>query len=262
MAARKVEPRRIALAIAAHPDDIEIFMAGTLLLLKDAGWDVHYMNLSSGSLGSTVMTVAKTKATRRREAQTAAKRLGATWHPPIFDDMEILYSVPALRKVAAVVRKVNPSVVLTHPPVDYMEDHTETCRLAVSAAFVKNFPNYVSVPKSPTGSGEVTVYHSMPHMLSDTFGNPVLPTSWVDTTTVMDRKTHALEAHACQRKWLDDTQGLGYFVETMQEFGRTQGKASRKFAFAEGWRRHLHAGFCAADTNPLRDVLGARYLAV
>ena len=40
------------LAVAAHPDDIEFRMAGTLLLLGDAGWDLHYCNLSRGNLGS------------------------------------------------------------------------------------------------------------------------------------------------------------------------------------------------------------------
>jgi LmbE family N-acetylglucosaminyl deacetylase len=42
-----------AIAIAAHPDDIELMMAGTLLLLKRAGYQIHYMNLASGNLGST-----------------------------------------------------------------------------------------------------------------------------------------------------------------------------------------------------------------
>ena len=60
------------IAIAAHPDDIEFVMAGTLLLLGDAGWDLHYLNLSAGNLGSTTMTSAKTARVRRGEAQAAA----------------------------------------------------------------------------------------------------------------------------------------------------------------------------------------------
>ncbi|MDG2125455.1 MAG: PIG-L family deacetylase, partial [Verrucomicrobiales bacterium] len=40
------------MAIGAHPDDIEFMMAGTLLLLQKQGWEVHYMNLSSGNCGS------------------------------------------------------------------------------------------------------------------------------------------------------------------------------------------------------------------
>ncbi|MEO6036439.1 MAG: PIG-L family deacetylase, partial [Verrucomicrobiota bacterium] len=45
---------KIAFAVAAHPDDIEFMMAGTLLLLKNAGYEIHYMNLSRGNCGSIV----------------------------------------------------------------------------------------------------------------------------------------------------------------------------------------------------------------
>ena len=45
-----------ALAVFAHPDDIEFRAAGTLLLLKDRGWDVHYCNLSRGDLGSATLS--------------------------------------------------------------------------------------------------------------------------------------------------------------------------------------------------------------
>ena len=38
----------IVLAIAAHPDDIEFMMAGTLLLLKQAGCETHYLNIANG----------------------------------------------------------------------------------------------------------------------------------------------------------------------------------------------------------------------
>ncbi|HZJ17884.1 MAG TPA: PIG-L family deacetylase, partial [Chthoniobacteraceae bacterium] len=75
-----------ALAIAAHPDDIEFVMAGTLLLLREAGWETHYFNLSTGNLGSSVMSAAETARVRRREAKAAAKMLGAKWHAPICDD--------------------------------------------------------------------------------------------------------------------------------------------------------------------------------
>ena len=41
-----------AFAIACHPDDLEFGMMGTMMLLKDAGYEVHYMNVSNGSLGT------------------------------------------------------------------------------------------------------------------------------------------------------------------------------------------------------------------
>jgi N-acetylglucosamine malate deacetylase 1 len=251
---------RTAIAIAAHPDDIEIWMAGTLLLLRKAGWNIHYMNISSGSLGSTVMTPAQTRAARRKEAKAAAKLLGATWHPPFCDDMEIIYANPLVRKVAAVVRRVNPSIVLTHPPQDYMEDHTETCRLAVTAAFTQAIPHYPSTPMVRGSGGPVAVYHCMPHMLCTPLGERVHPGAYVDVTSVMETKTASLAAHASQKEWLDASQGMDSYLAVMQGFMRTLGKESRRFKFAEGWRQHLHAGFGPAGFDPLGDALGAQFL--
>ena len=252
---------RTALAIAAHPDDIEFWMAGTLLLLKKAGWEIHCLNVANGSAGSLVMNPAQTRRVRRKEAQEAARTLGAAWHPPFVDDIHVLYGLPLLRKVAAVVRTVNPSVVLTHPPVDYMEDHTETCRLAVTASFCKTFTNFVSTPRTKPGSGATTVYHCTPHMLHTPLNEPVLSDSWVDISSVMDTKTEALACHASQKKWLDETQGMDSYLKTMHGFAAAVGNESKKFRFAEGWRKHLHAGFCAADADPLAEALGRQYRA-
>jgi LmbE family N-acetylglucosaminyl deacetylase len=251
---------RIALAVAAHPDDIELWMAGTLLLLKQEGWEIHCLNVANGSLGSMVMSPEQTRRKRRTEAMTAARVLGAGWHPPFVNDMEVLYGLPLLRKVAAVVRRVNPSVVLTHPPQDYMEDHTETCRLAVTAAFCKTFPNFVSSPRTKPGTGGTTVYHCMPHMFSTPLDERVHPQAYVDITSVMETKTAALACHASQKEWLDETQGMDSYLKTMHDFSATLGRESKRFRFAEGWRRHLPAGFCAADADPLAEVLGRKYL--
>ena len=61
-----MKPR--VLAIAAHPDDIEIFMAGTLLRLAEAGWELHYFNLSCGNGGSLEMDGETTARVRLEEA--------------------------------------------------------------------------------------------------------------------------------------------------------------------------------------------------
>ena len=63
---------RIAMALAAHPDDIEFMMAGTLTLLRQEGFETHYMNLSSGSCGSLEHTADRLRQIRRKEAEAAA----------------------------------------------------------------------------------------------------------------------------------------------------------------------------------------------
>lgn len=243
------------LALFAHPDDIEFVAAGTLLRLKDAGWDLHYLNLSTGNLGSMTLTARETREVRQRESQAAAAILGATWHPPLAEDLEINYDLALLRQLAAIVRQINPRVVLTHSPVDYMEDHMNTARLAVTAAFSRGMPNFVTEPHVKHVESEVTVYHAQPHLNRDPLGAEVRPGMFIDVSSVMETKRAALAAHESQKAWLDQTQGMDSYVRTMDLLMREVGVMSGRFEFAEGWRKHLHAGFCPQDADPLRLAL-------
>ena len=244
-----------AFAIVAHPDDIEFCMAGTLLLLKERGWEIHYMNLSSGSCGSVTIGAANLRAIRRKESQAAAKLLSAIYHPSLTDDLEILYTVDRLRQLAAVVRKVQPRLVFTHSPADYMEDHTETCRLAVSAAFARGMPNFKTKPARRAVQGDITIYHAMPHGLRDPLRQKVVPELFVNTTTVHPTKRRALAAHDSQKHWLDVSQGMDSYLASMNSLSLELGRMSGRFQHAEAWRRHLHLGFSGADTDPLHEEL-------
>jgi N-acetylglucosamine malate deacetylase 1 len=247
---------RVALAIAAHPDDIEFMMAGTLLLLKERGWQIHYFNVATGNCGSMRHRSLQARKLRLAEAQTAAALLGAHFHAPICDDLEIVYDVKLLRRVAAVVREAKPSILLTHSPEDYMEDHMNTSRLAVTAAFARGMPNFVTTPLHAAIEGEVTVYHAMPHGLRDGLRRPVKPDLFVNTASVHELKLAALSEHRTQQEWLDVSQRMNSYLKAMEEMSRAVGKMSHKFHHAEGWRRHLHLGFCDRNADPLRGALG------
>ena len=195
---------KVAIAVAAHPDDVEFLMGGTLLLLKRAGWETHYLNVSSGNCGSQKMSSEETERVRGEEAKKAAELLGATWHEGFSNDLEILYDLGHLRKLAAIVRGVAPDVVLTHAPQDYMEDHTETCRLAVTGAFTHAMPNFKINPTVKPYGQDVTVYHAMPHSLRDPLRRRIIPGQFVNTTPVQENKLKALEAHESQQNWLDE----------------------------------------------------------
>jgi len=251
---------RSAVAIAAHPDDIEFYMAGTLLLLKKAGCEIHYMTVANGSCGSMDKSAVATRAIRRQESRRAAQLLGAKYHSSLTNDLEILYELKTLRRLAAVMREINPAIVLTHAPQDYMEDHTNTCRLAVTAAFARGMRNFKTNPARAAVFGDATVYHAMPHGLRDGLRRPIVPGAFVNTTSVQPVKRAALAAHRSQKEWLDASQGLDSYLQTMDDLSLAVGKMSRVFKHAEGWCRHLHLGFSAADTDPLRDALGKNYL--
>src|SRR5262245_15581192 len=220
-----------AIAIAAHPDDIEFLMSGTLMLLRAARYTIHYWNLANGCCGSTQTDAQTTAKIRRDEAHAAASAIGAKFHESICNDLEIFYDKPTLAKVAAVIREVAPEIVLTHSPVDYMEDHTNACRLAVTAAFARGMPNFATDPPRPAVSDTVTVYHAQPYSHRDPLGKLVEPEIVVDTTDLIELKKKMLAKHASQKLWLDESQGLDSYLETMAELDAEVGRMSSIFKY-------------------------------
>jgi LmbE family N-acetylglucosaminyl deacetylase len=253
-------PKKSAIAVGAHPDDIEFYMAGTLLMLKQAGYEIHYFSVANGNCGSAQYNAAALRAIRNTEARAGARILGATFHPSVTNDLEIFYNLELLRAVSAVIREVKPTVVLTHSPQDYMEDHMTASRLAVTAAFARGMPNFKTSPSREAEEYEVTVYHAMPHGLRDPLGRRIIPGAFVNTTPVQAVKREALAAHKSQQHWLDKSQRINCFLLAMENMALDVGRMSKRFKCAEGWRPHLHLGFCKPEADPLRDALGKDYL--
>ena len=253
-------PSKAAVAIGAHPDDIEFYMAGTLLMLKQKGYQIHYLTLANGNCGSAEYNAAMTSSIRNTEARTAAKILGAHFHPSITNDLQIIYSLELLRALAAVIREVKPRIVLTHSPQDYMEDHMNTSRLAVSAAFTRGMPNFKTVPPRPTADYDMTIYHAMTNGLCDQLRRRIIPGAFVNTTAMHKTQLKALGAHKSQQNWLDVSQGMNSFLLAMEDLSLAVGRLSKKFKHAEGWRRHLHFGYCGPEADPLAEALGKNYL--
>ena len=247
--------KKSALAIFAHPDDIEFVAAGTLLLLKEKGWDIHYMNLTGGDLGSLELDRDETRCMRIQEGKDAASLLGATFYDPICNDLEILYELDTIKRITAVIRKSDPTIILTHALSDYMMDHENTAKLTVSSAFVKSMPNYETDPALPTVATDTTIYHAMPHGLQTPMRQRVRAGLYVDTTSVHAIKRQALAAHRSQKGFLDATQGMDSYLVTMDELSKGVGELSGQFEYAEGWRRHLHLGFSAMEQDPLAEAL-------
>ncbi len=250
------------LIVSCHPDDMELMMGGTALLLRDAGCAVHQLVVANGCVGSMELPPDETARVRREEARAAAKLLGSTIHESLADDLEVFYTQDLIRRVTAVVRRVKPAIVLTQSLEDYMEDHMNTARLAVTAAFVRAIPGYRSIPDERPCADDVMVYHATPHILTDQMRRPILPETFVDVGSVMERKERMLACHRSQKEWLDKTQGFDSYLATMRDLSRAVGGMSGKFTFAEGWRRHSHIGFTREDCNPLADLLKDRCLTV
>ena len=246
-------------AIAAHPDDIEFVMSGTLMLLANAGCEIHYMNMANGSCGTAEHDTETIVAMRLQEAKNAATFIGATFYPPIASDLNIFYNENLLSKVASIIRQVAPDILFVPSPQDYMEDHTNTCRLAVTGAFARGMRNFKVTPDRATIENEVAIYHAQPHGNRDGLNQLVRPQIFIDITEVIAAKRNMLAEHKSQKKWLDRSQGFNAYLDIMEQQGREVGQLSGKYKYAEGWRQHSHFGFSRAEYNPLADLLKKYY---
>ena len=198
--------KKRAFAIASHPDDIEFMMAGTLLALRDAGYEIHYLTIANGSLGSHCHDYATISRMRREESRNAAAIAGAVFHESLCDDLEIFYCRELFSRLVPIIREVDPEIILTHGPYDYMEDHVNAGRLAVSAAFCRGMINCRTAPPATAVNTEVAVYHSMPHSISDQLRRPILPGLFVDISAYLEEKRRMLSCHRSQQEWLDLSQ--------------------------------------------------------
>ncbi len=118
--------RHSVLAIGAHPDDVEIGAAGTLLAHRRMGHEVAILTLSRGARGGT-------ESTRADESQQAAKVIGATLYHEDLRDTQIAEGDPTIGVISRVVAEVRPTVIYTHSLHDVHQDHRNCHRAALVA---------------------------------------------------------------------------------------------------------------------------------
>ncbi len=243
------------LAVGAHPDDVEFLCAGTLVLLHEAGWRVHLATMSPGDLGSAALDREAIATLRREEARRSAEMVKATCSCLEARDFQILYGDELLRRTTALVRSIDPDVVLTHSPVDYLADHEETSRLVRNACFAAPVPLYATHGDERPTARVAHLYYCDPIELVDQFGMQVEPHFVVDVTSALSMKELMLGCHSSQREWIRRQHGEDDYVATMKRWGAERGRP-HGFASAEGFRQHLGHGW--PRSPKLQDALRPR----
>ena len=122
-------------------------------------------------------------------------------------------------------RKLEPDVIITHSPDDYMPDHTAVSKLVFDASFAASVPHYLN--------GEAAALTPVYYM--DTLaGVNFLPTEYVDITDTVELKLEMLECHESQMKWMRDHDHIDFaeFVRTCARFRGLQCGVQ----YAEGFR--------------------------
>jgi len=111
----------VALAVAAHPDDVEFQAGATLARWAASGCAIHHLILTDGSKGTwdAATDSARLVAEREEEQRAAALCLGAAADGVRFlrwPDGELEAGLRQRAQVAAAIREVRPEVVLGHDP--------------------------------------------------------------------------------------------------------------------------------------------------
>lgn len=243
-------------SIHAHPDDAEILAAGTLALLAKKGHQVTIISMTPGDCGSFEYGPEEIAAIRRAEGQAAADKIGAAYECAEFRDLAIFNEDSSRRRVVELIRRLQPSIVLTSSPIDYHCDHEATSILVRDACFAVSCPNY------QTGSAPPLPH--IPHLYfmdsiegTDRDNQPMVPDFAVDITPFLDVKREMLAAHASQRDWLVKQHGMDDYLRSMEEWGAARGH-SYGVSYAEGFRQYKHHPYPGSPL--LQELAGASLL--
>jgi LmbE family N-acetylglucosaminyl deacetylase len=248
------------LAIHAHPDDAEILAGGTLALLADGGHELTIATLTPGDCGSRELGPEEIAALRRREAASAAAVIGARYLCVEMRDLAIFNDDPSRRRIVSVLRQVQPHLVLTSSPTDYLCDHEAASALVRDACFAAPAPNY------RTDGPPVVPLEAIPHLYfmdpvagKDREGRDVEPDFIVDVTETFLRKREALAAHASQRTWLQQHHGTDDYLIQMERWTRERGELA-SVMYGEGFRHYR--GHPYPESPLLEELLGGRTIQV
>ena len=248
---------KVALAILAHPDDIEFLCAGTLIrLIREQGWTVHTATMTPGDCGSAEHSPEAIAAIRRAEAKAGAESIGATYHCLEARDLRVTLSDELIERAVLLMAKTQPSIVFTHSPDDYHMDHEMTSKVVRAATFATPIPNYLH----GRWQGLQPLDH-IPHLYycdplegKDIFGRAIRPNFWINISEQLADKETMLACHASQRNWLLKHHGVDDYLIAMRSWAAKQG-AGAGVPFAEGFRQHL--GHSYPQDNILGQLLGA-----
>jgi LmbE family N-acetylglucosaminyl deacetylase len=245
------------LAFFAHPDDAEFLCAGTLARLRARGFSIHFATLTAGDGGSAELPPDEIAQIRLGEAARAAALLDGTYQWAQAKDLLICYDPPTLRRVLEIVRRVNPAIVFTHSPQDYLLDHEITSMLVRAACFAASVPNVKTEAEqaAPATGGVPHLFYSDALEGKDMFGAPVTPGFYIDISEVIETKAAMLACHASQREWLLRQHGMDQYLQAMRDWSAQRG-AEAGVTYAEAFRQHL--GHAHPQTNPLAELLGLK----
>ncbi len=218
------------LAFGAHPDDVELSCAGTLMKHIEAGMSVGIIDLTQGELGSR-----GTVDTRYQEADAASKIMGISTRVNLkMADGFFENNEGNQRIIIEQIRKYRPRIVLMNAVSDRHPDHGRGSQLGSTACYLSGL---VKIETSLEGvQQEAHRPEAVYHYIQDYY---IQPDFVVDITQFYDRKIEAIKAYKTQffdpnsvepQTPISGEDFFHFISSRMREFGRPIG-----VKYAEGF---------------------------
>lgn len=175
------------LALGAHPDDVELSAAGTLLYHKSLGHKVGIVDLTRGELGTR-----GTASIRDDEAKLASDLMGLDMRlnldlgDGLFEENEL-----TLTSIVRVIRTYKPHTVLVNAPEDRHPDHARAANLCLRACFLAGLPKFDAACSGLEAHRPKQVFH----YIQDHF---LTPDFVIDVSPFMDQKLKVIQAYRSQ----------------------------------------------------------------
>jgi N-acetylglucosamine malate deacetylase 1 len=173
------------LAMAAHPDDVELTCGGTLIKMARQGYAVGIMDLTGGEMGTRGSV-----ETRQKEAAAAARVLGVGHRenlglPDARLEMRLEYKMAIARRI----RALRPHTVILPYWEGRHPDHYTAARLGYEGCFLAGL-------KRLDLEGEA--YRPFKVLYATSYDRTVRPTFVVDISREFSRRTRAILAYGSQ----------------------------------------------------------------
>ena len=205
--------------LGPHPDDQELAMGGTIAILATGGHEVTLVDMTTGE-----PTPFGSEQTRADEAAEAAGHLGVQRLQAGFKNREVVYSLEARHRVAAIYRQLRPEILFLPYPQDAHPDHIAVTRIGEDARFDAKLTKS-TIPGEPYHCRRI-IYYFCTHL------RLAFPATFcIDVTKFWEKKIAAVNCY--QSQFYTGRTGADYgavvrYVETLGAyFG---GTINRRFA--------------------------------
>ena len=226
------------LVVAAHPDDVDFGLAGTVATWTDAGIEVVYCIVTNGDAGGRDPSVSRADMAVLRQAEqiAAAKCVGVSDVRFLgYPDGRVEASLDLRRDIARVIRQVRPDRVASSRP----SATTRASRPAIPTTARRAPPRWTPctrtrATRSPSPNWPRKGWRPGSCRKS---GSPAArqPTHFVDITATFDRKVAALRAHESQTAHMDNLEEMlrGWLSRSAALGGLAEGRLAEAFQVIE-----------------------------